>query len=153
MDAIREMIRRALSKSKDPDPKNVGRRLFMRLSPKQIRELAQWALSEIAQEEVRKHRSTTKAEGTTATKTAHKAATGRTRWNTAIRERVHVGTRFMFLEDCGVGELMTLVAQHEAIADSNNSSARRYRALAAQLERTGVSTVGQLNKRQLREAA
>lgn len=135
---LSERIARFLARSRDADPHDVARKLMARMDQTERDTALAQCLADRVRIEVTRARMITHSPAPTA---------GRSKWRTAIRERVCVGGAWLFLDDCGVGELLTLAAEYEVRAEQMQSRATEYRTLAEQVQSAGVATVGELRSR------
>ena len=143
---IREKVQYKLANSRESDPHKIARTLVSKLTDAEKRELVLTGLETIAREEVRFARMAQDAN-------ENARPTGRSRWRQLMPERVSIGGAWMFLNDCGVAELLNLAEQYEARAEANAIKAQEARALAAELEASGFETVGELRLHDQGEAA
>ena len=130
--SVRELLREALAKSREPDPHVVARRVALKLPRELLLEAAAWGLETMARVEVHKERC---------------SQSGPSRRSIVMRERVAVGETWMFLDDCGTAELLLLAGEYRERSKAMLTKAAEYESLAEALQRSGCATVGELRAR------
>lgn len=151
---LRTRVREALTKSREPDPHVITRRLLPKLTGKDKTELVLTGLVAICTEEIRFARTPYEAGKSCGDRAYEPPQPGPSRWQQSMPERVNIaGKGWQLLAECGVEDLITLAGQYSERAAANAARATEYRELARLLEASGCATVGDMRAREEEEKA
>lgn len=142
---VRGMVREALGRSREADPKVVGRRLWSKLSEEHKAQLAKYGLEHLAVEETRRQRDShaEAVQETSSSSTSRRQ--GRSKWS-VLGDRIYlsVAGAWKVTDECCFDDLMAYAQEQEQRGDALHAAATRVRELAAELEASGCATLGEM---------
>ncbi len=134
---LHEAVAAAVEASESPDPYVIAREVKIPL--KELRGVVDQLLPLVVKERIRAGRTTAQAPVSAKWKDVREATTS-DKWSYFTEDG------WKFLADLTADDCRFIAEQYEGRAAANEAQAKHFHALADQLEREGVDTLGELEK-------
>lgn len=140
---ITELICKELSKSNEPDPHKIARKLINKMNNDQMQELLLRGMTELVTEQIRFARAENNYNNEIAP-----YSVGPSRRSIAIQERVRAKDQWKMLVDCDIVDLESIAYSYRNRAKQMEEKTQYYELLAEELKDSGYATVGEMWREQ-----